>query len=297
LEDDEFNGDPYSGQSYYSTSAGTHGAYVQPPMAHGQWDPYNATSYSDHPAGMSMGPAAYPMQDTRRFSAGTGTTSGMAGFGVAAAARGGSGGGPNAGYYGGPRSTGHEDTGPYGYPQPQLQPAEHYDSYGQGQHPAAMGATGAGTGQHAPISDEKYDDAYGGEAGDYDDPTAAQQPQEPAYPPEIHRQDSSGTYHDDEHEMQTRTLKVHVNLLFRPVLLSLSLELANGSFCFRSRTSNIISTCLLFMVFEVRTRCCSTSSPSLPFPFPNVRRLYLLWIVWTWPPFCNHRPCVDILSA
>lgn len=241
FEDDEFSGDPYSGQSYYSASAGTHGAYGQPPVAHGQWDPYNSTSYSDHPAGVGMGPAAYPMQNTSRFSAGTGTTAGMAGFGVAVA-RGGGGGEPDAGYYGGPRSTGHEDTAQYGYPQPQPQPSEYYNSYGQGQPPAAADIAGAGASLPTPAADEKYDDPYGGEAEDYGAP---QQPQQPAYVQELHRQDSSGTY-DDEHEMQPRTLKVRTNL-FRPVLC-FCLGLVDGPIYFRLRTSDTMSPCSLFMI-------------------------------------------------
>jgi hypothetical protein len=153
-----------------------------------------------------MGPAAYPMQNTRRLSTGTGTTAGMAGFGVAAAHGGGAGGGPNTGFYRGPGSMGHEGTVPYGYPQPQPQPGEYYGPYSQEQPPLAAGVAAAG--QRVPLPDDKYDDAYGGELDDYDDHPAAQQPHQPAHEPDMHRQDSIGTYHDEEHEMQPRTLKV-----------------------------------------------------------------------------------------
>lgn len=205
FEDDEFNGDPHSGQSYYSTSAGTHGAFGQQPMSNTQWDTYNAASYGDHPAVMNMGSAAYPMQVTRRLSAGTGTSAGMAGFGTAAVHAGGAG-DPNTGYYGGPRSTGHDGAAPYGYPQAQPQPVEYYGPYGQAQLPHAAGPA-AVTGQPMVQSEEKYDDAYGGEIDEYNDAPAVQQPQRA---PEVHRQDSNGTYHDDDHEMQPRTLKVRV---------------------------------------------------------------------------------------
>jgi len=202
FEDDEFNGDPHSGQSYYSTSAGTHGAFGQQPMSNTQWDTYNAASH-DHAAVMNMGSAAYPMQTTRRLSGGTGTSAGMAGFGVTAA-HGNGAGDPNTGFYGGPRSTGHDGAAPYGYPQAQPHPVEYYGSYGQAQLPPAAGPA-AVTGQPMFQPEEKYDDAYGGEIDEYDDAHAVQQPQRA---PEVHRQDSNGTYHDDDHDMQPRTLKV-----------------------------------------------------------------------------------------
>lgn len=183
FDDDEFSGDQYGGQSYYSASAGTHGAYSQPPMPHGQE--------------VGMEPGAYPMQNTRRFSAGT--TAGMAGFG----AGGGGSGDPKTAYYGEPRSGG---TAAYGYSQAQPQHGEYY-SYPQGVIPAPLDTSAGTEARQPPLPDEKYDDPYGGEVDDYDDPPTAQQPQTAVYMGGVHRQDSSGTY-DDEQEIQPRTLKV-----------------------------------------------------------------------------------------
>lgn len=223
--------------SYYSTSQGTHGAYGQDPLSPGSgggggpWDPYSnpsstAYEHQEYPGGgaglatgaaaAAGGPGAYAMRN-RRTSTGTGTSAGMAGFG----ARGAGGGDPSVpvgGYFTGPRSTGHETQYDSRYPPQQggvPHPGDYYDAYGQ-----PVAAAGAGVGDHK----GQYDDAYGGEEEYVDDehdfPPASSAPptHQPPFMQDVHRQDSSGTYRDEEHEMEpARTLKVrhYFSLLFQ----------------------------------------------------------------------------------
>lgn len=228
--EDEY--DHQGSSSHYPTSTGTHGAYGQAPIGQGgQWDPYNQASYD---AGIAAAPGAYAMRD-RRTSTGTGTSAGMAGFGARGAAAGAAAGyapysdgsttqdpssinheaSPYAAYAGGPRSAEHEGGGGYGgyndptqyaHPGP-AHPGEYYDPYTNTAVPASPPAMPVPQHQpsygHGANEDVYNDDAYGG-VEEYDEP---QHPGQPPFLQGAHRQDSSGTYRDDE-DYPPRTLKV-----------------------------------------------------------------------------------------
>lgn len=243
FEDNDFERHNSGGgvsSSYYPTSTGTHGTYGQPPMEmqqQGQWDPYATQQQQRQPSYgvgdvISGAPAAYGLgmpNRERRTSTGTGTSAGMAGFG----ARGAGGGGVGAGYppYSDGQdhlsnSGGHEQYygntgaggGATGYAG--AHPGDYYDPYTHSVIPggaaggAGAGAVGgaaaynhhaqnqAGYGQHHDDGEDYPEDhdAYGGEE-EYEP-----QPVQPAYLHSGHRQDSSGTYKDDDEP--PRTLKV-----------------------------------------------------------------------------------------
>lgn len=213
--------------SYYPTSNQTHGTYNQPPMemqqGHGgQWDPYaNQPGYGTSGAPGAYGMAALGMPNReRRTSTGTGTSAGVAGFGARGLGAGGAGAGAGAGAGYPPyddhlsNSGGHEqyygntnaNTGGYGG----AAPGDYYDPYSHTGAPGAVGAVGAAAYNHHAQQnqgqghqhDDEYhhNDAYGGEE-EYE-----HEPAQPQFLHGGHRQDSSGTYRDDQEPL--RTLKV-----------------------------------------------------------------------------------------